>query len=49
MTPDAQDRLTTNIANAMRSVSTEIQQRQLAHFDQADPRYGQAVAKKLGR
>ena len=45
---DMQDRLTTNIANAMRSVSTEIQQRQISHLLLADVRYGQAVAKKLG-
>ena len=47
MTPDAQDRLTTNIANSMRSVPEEIQQRQLGHFTKADPRYGAAVARKL--
>ena len=47
MTPDAKDRLTTNIANAMSSVSDEIKQRQLGHFMKADPDYGAAVAKKL--
>lgn len=47
MTPDAQDRLTTNIANAMRGVAVEIQQRQVGHFTRADPRYGAAVAQKL--
>lgn len=47
MTADAQDRLTTNIANAMRGVAGEIQQRQLAHFAKADPRYGAEVARKL--
>jgi catalase len=42
------DNLTTNIANAMRSVSDEIKQRQLAHFVKADAAYGQTVAEKLG-
>lgn len=48
LSPDAQDRLTTNIAKALSSVSSEIQRRQLAHFEKADPAYGQAVARKLG-
>jgi catalase len=48
MTADEQDRLTTNIANAMRSVAKDIQERQLSHFTQADPRYGAEVARKLG-
>ncbi len=47
MTPDARDRLTSNIANAMRSVDPETQQRQIGHFTQADPAYGAAVAAKL--
>lgn len=47
MTPDAKDRLTTNIANAMSSVSDDIKQRQLGHFMKADPDYGAAVARKL--
>lgn len=47
MTADEQERLTGNIANAMRSVPAEIRQRQLAHFDRADPRYGALVAGKL--
>ena len=47
MTPDAKDRLTTNIANAMSSVSDDVKQRQLGHFMKADPDYGAAVAKKL--
>lgn len=45
---DEQDRLTTNLANAMRGVPAEIQQRQLGHFTKADPRYGAEVARKLG-
>ena len=47
MTPDAKDRLTSNIANAMSSVSDDIKQRQLSHFMKADPDYGAAVASKL--
>lgn len=47
MTADEQDRLTSNIAHAMSSVSLQIQQRQLAHFYQVDPRYGELVAGKL--
>lgn len=47
MTADEQDRLSSNIAHAMSSVSLQIQQRQLAHFYQADPRYGELVAGKL--
>lgn len=47
LTPDAKDRLTTNIANAMSSVSDDIKQRQLGHFMKADPDYGAAVALKL--
>lgn len=47
MTPDAQDRLTSNIANAMASIADETKQRQLGHFMKADPAYGSAVARKL--
>jgi len=47
MTSDAKDRLTSNIANAMSSVSDDIKQRQLGHFMKADPDYGTAVAQKL--
>ncbi|AKJ31682.1 catalase [Caldimonas brevitalea] len=48
MKADEQDRLTSNIAGAMRSVPMSIVQRQLAHFAKADPRYGAAIAAKLG-
>jgi catalase len=47
LTPDAQDRLTTNIAGAMKEVSDDIKQRQIGHFSKADPAYGAAVARKL--
>jgi catalase len=45
---DEKERLTSNIANAMRGVpSDEIRQRQIGHFMKADPAYGAAVARKL--
>jgi catalase len=47
LTPDAQDRLTTNIAVAMKDVSNEIKRRQIGHFMKADPAYGAAVERKL--
>jgi len=36
-----------NIAGAMQGVAAEIQQRQLAHFDRADPAYGAGVRAAL--
>ena len=47
MTRDEQDRLTTNIANAVRSVPEAIKLRQIGHFLRADRAYGKAVAEKL--
>jgi catalase len=47
MQADAQDRLTSNIASAMKDVSEEIKKRQIGHFTAADPAYGAAVAHKL--
>jgi catalase len=47
LTPDAQDRLTTNIAGAMKAVSDNVKQRQIGHFSKADTAYGTAVARKL--
>lgn len=47
MTPDAQDRLTSNIAGALKDVSSDVQQVQIGHFTKADPAYGAAVARKL--
>lgn len=47
MLRDAQDRLTTNIAGAMKDVSDEVKKRQIEHFNKADPTYGAAVARKL--
>jgi catalase len=47
MKPDAQDRLTTHIAGAMRPVSSDVRAVQIGHFTKADPAYGAAVARKL--
>ena len=44
---DAQDRLTSNIAGALRDVPAAIRERQFGHFTQADPAYGAAVARKV--
>ncbi len=48
MTPDAQARLIENIVGSMKSVPTDIQQRQIVHFYKADPAYGDGVARGLG-
>jgi catalase len=47
MKADAQDRLTSNIAGAMRYASDDIKAVQISHFTKADPAYGAAVARKL--
>ena len=47
MKPDAQDRLTSNIAGAMKSVTDDVKALQIGHFTKADPAYGAAVARKL--
>jgi catalase len=47
MPDDAKQRLCANIAGAMASVPDEIRQRQLAHFDRADPAYGAGVRTAL--
>ena len=47
MKPDAQDRLTSNIAGAMKDVTTDVKAVQIGHFTKADPAYGAAVASKL--
>ena len=44
---DAKDRLTSNIAGSLRNAPPEIQQRQVEHFNKADPAYGADVARKL--
>ena len=48
--PEAErDRLTSNIARAMSTVSQHIVERQLQHFAKADADYGKRVAEKLAR
>lgn len=45
--PAERQSLVDNIAGAMQGVAAEIQQRQLAHFDRADPAYGAGVRAAL--
>lgn len=45
--PEEQARLFNNIAEAMKGVPAFIIQRQLAHFDKADPKYGAGVRQAL--
>jgi len=45
--PDQRDRLHKALANAMRGVRQDIIERQLGHFDKADPAYGAGVRKEL--
>ncbi|NKI26459.1 catalase [Arenibacter sp. 6A1] len=45
---EQKERLFSNIATAMNGVSMEVIKRQLAHFDKADPDYGNGVRKALG-
>ena len=48
LVPQAEkDRLTTNIARAMKGIAQHIADRQLAHFPKADADYGSRVAEKL--
>lgn len=47
LAPDAQERLTTNIAMAMKDVTDDVKARQVEHLIKADPAYGAAVARKL--
>ena len=46
--PDAQQRLISNAAEAMAGVPVNIQTRAVARFYQADERCGQGIAEKLG-
>lgn len=45
--PERKNRLIQNIVGAMKTVPKEIQERQIAHLYQADPVYGEGVAKGL--
>ncbi len=49
MKPDAQERLCGNIAAGLGQVETRIQDLQINHFYKCDPKYGEGVAKGLGR
>jgi len=48
MTEEQKRRIFQNLAEAMQGVPREIVERQLAHFDKADPAYGQGVRAALG-
>jgi len=48
MTPDEQNRLMDNIAEAMQGVPEEIVRRQVVHFYLADKAYGLGVADRMG-
>lgn len=48
MNDSQKEQLFSNISEAMQGVPPRIQYRQLAHFFNADPAYGNGVAKKLG-
>lgn len=45
---EERDRLTTNLANAMKGVPAEIVRANLHHFHKCDPEYGQSIARKVG-
>jgi catalase len=47
MNPEQRQRLFSNIATAMSGVPQFIVERQLAHFDKADPAYGAGVRAAL--
>jgi catalase len=47
MTPEQQQQLFQNIAEAMEGVPVAIIERQLGHFDKADPAYGEGVRAAL--
>ena len=45
---EAQQRLVSNVAEAMQGVPREIVERQLGHCAKADPKYAEGVAHALG-
>jgi catalase len=47
MGEDEKDRLARNIAEAMKGARREVEERQLGHFDKADPDYGRRVRKAI--
>ena len=48
MSAEQKNQLIGNIVNAMKTVPTKIQERQVGHFYKADSAYGEGVAKGLG-
>lgn len=49
LAPDAQQRLCSNIAAGLGQVETRIQDLQINHFYKCDPKYGEGVARAIGR
>ncbi|MDE1176250.1 MAG: catalase [Edaphobacter sp.] len=49
MAPDAQERLCGNIAASLGKVEKRIQDLQISHFYKCDPKYGEGIAKAIGR
>ena len=49
MTPDARQRLIENIAGSLGKVEKRIQDLQISHFYKCDPKYGEGIAKAIGR
>jgi catalase len=49
MKPDAQQRLCGNIAASLGNVEKRIQDLQINHFYKCDPKYGEGIAKAIGR
>jgi catalase len=49
MTPDAQQRLCSNIAGSLGQVEQRIQDLQINHFYKCDPKYGEGIARAIGR
>lgn len=49
LTPDAQQRLVENIAASLGQVAQRIQDLQINHFYKCDPKYGEGIAKAIGR
>jgi catalase len=47
--PDAQERLVANIGGSLGNVEKRIQDLQISHFYKCDPKYGEGVAKAIGR
>ena len=49
LAPDAQQRLFSNISGSLSQVPQRIQDLQINHFYKCDPKYGEGVAKAIGR